>query len=198
MAEAGAEPEVSALLAAWGAGDARALDALVPRVYGNLRRLARRQLRREAPGHTLQSSDLVHEAFLRLQAQDRVQWRSRGHFLAVAARAMRRLLVDHARRKAAQRRGGGARRLDLDDVVVALDPRVDLLDLDRALERLEALDPRQASLVELRYFAGLTVAETAELLGVSTATVDRDWAMARAWLRRELDQSPRSGERQRE
>jgi len=180
---------VSALLVAWGAGDRQALDRLLPLVYRELRTVARGQLRKEQRGHTWQSSDLVQETFLRLQAQNRVQWQNRSHFFAVAARAMRRLLVDHARRRSAQKRGGEVRQISLHESVAVLDPRLDLLDLDRALSRLEALDPRQARLVELRFFAGLTIGEAAEALGVSGATVDRDWAMARVWLRRELSRT---------
>lgn len=193
MAEDAGTSEVSALLVAWGGGDRKALERLLPLVYRELQAVARRQLRRERRGHTWQSSDLVQETFLRLQAQNRVQWQNRSHFFAVAARAMRRLLVDHARRKMAKRRGGEPQQTHLDVAIAALDPRVDLLDLDRALSRLEALDRRQARLVELRFFAGLTIGETAEALGVSGATVDRDWAMARVWLRRELTRETGGG-----
>ena len=180
---------VTELLHAWGAGDARASEALVPLVYAELRRQARRALRREGLGHTLQPTALVHEAWLRLDDQHGARWESRGQFLAVAAQMMRRVLVDHARTRRALKRGGGATQVTLGHAEHAVPgtDRVDVLALDDALARLAALDPRKARLVELRYFAGLSIPEAAAALGVSLATVGREWAIARMWLRRELD-----------
>ena len=184
---------VTELLHAWGAGDQTALDALLPIVYGELRRQAERAMRRESAGHTLQATALVHEAYLRLVDQERVQWRNRAQFFGVAAQLMRRILVDHARARLAAKRGRGADRLTLgaSDAVAAIDacagdPGVDVLALSDALNRLAALDAQQARVVEFRYFGGLTIEETAAALDVSTATVKREWMVARAWLRREL------------
>lgn len=188
-----AAPAVTELLRAWGAGDARASDALVPLVYAELRRQAQRALRREGAGHTLQATALVHEAWLRLDGQHDARWESRSQFLAVAAQTMRRILVDHARTRRAQKRGGGAMPITLggaDRAVAAAGAApdaVDVLALDDALARLAVLDPRKARLVELRYFAGLSIPEAAAALGVSLATVGREWAVARMWLRRELE-----------
>ncbi|GLC25144.1 ECF-type sigma factor [Roseisolibacter agri] len=184
-------PAVTELLRAWGAGDARASEALVPLVYAELRRQAQRALRREGDGHTLQATALVHEAWLRLGGQHDAHWESRTQFLAVAAQMMRRVLVDHARTRRAQKRGGGATQLSLGDAgraaaVQEAADAVDVLALDDALARLAVLDPRKARLVELRYFAGLSIPEAAAALGVSPATVGREWAVARMWLRREL------------
>ena len=181
---------VTELLLAWGAGDRAALDALLPLVYAELRRQAARALRHESPEHTLQPTALVHEAYFRLVEQERVQWRNRAQFFGVAAQLIRRILIDHARARHAAKRDGGVR-LTLDHADAqsgggAADAAVDLLELHEALERLAALDPDQGRLVELRYFAGLSIEETAEVLGVSPATVKREWAVARAWLRREL------------
>jgi RNA polymerase sigma factor (TIGR02999 family) len=187
---------VTELLVAWGGGDARALDALVPLVYAELRQQARRALRREGEGHTLQPTALVHEAWLRLAGQHHAQWEGRTQFFAVAAQVMRRVLVDHARARQADKRGGGAQHVSLGDADrrpaagaaaegASMDA-VDVLALDDALTRLAALDPRKAKLVELRYFVGLSIPEAAEALGVSLATVGREWAVARLWLRREL------------
>jgi RNA polymerase sigma-70 factor, ECF subfamily len=181
-------PTVTQLLALASAGDGTALHHAFPLVYSELRGLARRQLRREAEGYTLNSGALVHEAYLRLVDQTRVQWRDRAHFLAVAALAMRRILIDEARRRRAVRRGGGARRVPLDRIDVATpDDHADLLlDLDSALSRLSTLDERQARVVEYRFFGGLTEEETAAVLGVGLRTVKRDWAKARSWLYQEL------------
>ena len=184
---------VTELLRAWGAGDAQASEQLVPLVYAELRRQAQRALRREGAGHTLQPTALVHEAWLRLDDQHGARWESRTQFFAVAAQMMRRVLVDRARRRHAAKRGGGARHLtlaDADAAGVAADAEheggVDVLALDEALTRLAALDPERARLVELRYFAGMSIPEAAAALGVSPATVGRQWAVARLWLRREL------------
>lgn len=179
--------DVTGLLLAWSKGDRGALDALVPHVYGELRRQADRYLRRQRSGHTLQATALVHEAFLRLVDQTNVSFHDRAHFFAVASRAMRQILVDHARRRHTDKRGGDATRLVLEDGTASVQPRgVDLIALDDALERLEALDPGQARLVELRFFAGLSIEETAEALHLSPATVKRRWSLARAWLHRAI------------
>jgi len=180
---------VTGLLHAWKAGDAAASDALVPLVYAELRRQARRALRREGEGHTLQATALVHEAWLRLDGQHQAHWESRTQFLAVAAQMMRRVLVDHARTRRALKRGGGETQLTLGSAeqAAATPDDVDVLALDDALGRLATLDPRKARLVELRYFAGLSIPEAAAALGVSQATVGREWAVARMWLRRELE-----------
>ena len=181
---------VTGLLQAWAAGDPAALEALLPAVYGELRRRAARALRRESPGHTLQTTDLVHEAYLRLVDQRQGVGANRAQFLGLAAVCMRRVLVDHARARQAAKRGGGARQITLTDLPVGDDsgdePAVDVLALDDALRRLAQLDPQQGRVVELRYFGGLNIEETAAALGVSPSTVKREWAVARAWLRREL------------
>lgn len=182
-----APADVTALLVAWGAGDRAALDALLPIVYAELRRQAQRALRREAEGHTLQATALVHEAYLRPAGQHPKQWEGRTQFFGVAARCMRQVLVDAARaRKAAKRGGGHVVTLADADAAGAPETGLDVLALDEALERLAAMDPEQARLVELRYFAGLTIDDTAAALGVSPATVSREWSVARRWLRREL------------
>jgi RNA polymerase sigma factor (TIGR02999 family) len=179
---------VTQLLRAWGAGDPSASDELVPLVYAELRRQARRALRREGEGHTLQATALVHEAWLRLDGQHDARWESRTQFLAVAAQMMRRVLVDHARTRRALKRGGGEMQVTLGDAAhVVSASALDLLELDDALARLAILDPRKARLVELRYFAGLSIPEAAEAMGISQATVIREWAVARMWLRRELE-----------
>jgi RNA polymerase sigma factor (TIGR02999 family) len=164
------------------------LDRAVPQVYGELRRLAHRQLGREAEGHTLSTTALVHEAYLRLAGQAGAEWRDRGHFFALAATAMRRILVDHARRRRADKRGGAIRPVPLTDVDnLAVEERADLLlALDEALERLAVLDSRQARVIECRFFGGLTEEETAQAVGAGLRTVKRDWAKARAWLYQEL------------
>ena len=180
------DTEVSRLLTAWGAGEPEASERLFRVVYAELRRLAAHHLRRERPGHTLQTTALVHEAYLRLTGQKDVVWKNSGHFFAIAAQAMRRILIDHARRRRAARRGAGEPRSPLDSVVLAVNDTVELLELDLALAKLERLDPREAQIVELRFFAGLSVPEVAMALGISVSTVERDWVTARAWLRREL------------
>ena len=178
---------ISHLLNEWNAGDERALDTLTPLVYEELRRQAARYLRRERPGHTLQTTALIHEAYLRLIDAKDVNWQSRAHFFAVAANLMRRILVEHARRRDAAKRGGSHIRVQLDEAVATADEDgVDLLAIDQALDRLAAIDPQQARVVELRFFSGLSVEETAAALGVSPKTVKRDWSVARAWLRREI------------
>jgi RNA polymerase sigma factor (TIGR02999 family) len=181
--------DVTQLLAAWGAGDPTAAERLVPAVYAELRRQAARAMRREGD-NTLQATGLVHEAYLRLVDQRRVAWKSRAHFFGIAAQLMRRILVDHARARHAAKRGGGLQQLTLGDADAAVpasaDDGVEVVALHETLERLAALDPTQARIVELRYFGGLSIEETAEALDVSPATVKREWAIARAWLRREL------------
>jgi RNA polymerase sigma factor (TIGR02999 family) len=182
---------VTELLLAWGGGSPAALNALLPLVYDELHRQAARALRREAAGHTLQATALVHEAYLRLFDQARVDLHNRAQFFGVAARCMRRILVDHARARRALKRGGGEQQLTLAHAEFAAesagDAQADVLALHEALERLAGMDPEQGRLVELRYFGGLSIADTAGVLGVSAATVKRDWAVARAWLRRELE-----------
>ncbi|HSA57830.1 MAG TPA: sigma-70 family RNA polymerase sigma factor [Gemmatimonadaceae bacterium] len=186
--------EITTLLLAHSAGDAAALDRLLPRVYDELRRMARGRLRRERPDHTLAATDLVHEAFLKLVSLDHVNWQNRAHFFGIASRAMRNVLVDHAVRRAAVKRGGGDRAITLEEGSGATElPLDDLIALSDALERLERLDERQARVVECRFFGGLSLEETAEALQVSPATVSRDWTFARAWLHRELaDPGPRA------
>jgi RNA polymerase sigma factor (TIGR02999 family) len=177
---------VTALLVAWSKGDERALEELTPLVYDELRRLARSYMRQERSGHTLQSTALVHEAFLRLIDQ-RVQWNSRAHFFGIAAQLMRRILVDHAKAQSAAKRGAGALRIELDEGLATTPHRdVNLLALDEALERLTKVDPQRSRIVELRFFGGLSNEESAEVLGVSPATIQRQWTGARAWLFHEL------------
>jgi RNA polymerase sigma factor (TIGR02999 family) len=182
------QEDVTRMLLAWGAGSPGAEERLFPLVYDELKRIARRHLRRERGEHTLQPTALVHEAYLRLVDQTRVTWQNRAQFYGVAATMMRRILVNHARAHAAQKRGGGgAGRLSLEDANVPVEQgAADLLALDEALERLAALDARKSRVVELLYFGGLENEEAAEVLGVSEKTVRRDWQMARAWLYREI------------
>lgn len=183
-----AKPQVTALLQQWSRGDRDALEKLTPLVYEELRGIAAGYMRDERPGHTLQATALVHEAYVRLIGQKRVSWQNRAHFFGIAAQLMRRILIDHARRRQAAKRGvGGALRLTAGvDVAGAPEQDFDLLAIDGALSRLEQLDAAQARIVELRFFGGLTVEETAEVAGVSTATVKREWRTARAWLRHEV------------
>jgi RNA polymerase sigma factor (TIGR02999 family) len=179
--------EVSQLVLDWADGDQSALDKLMPLVYDELRRLAHNYMRREHPGHTLQTTALVDEAYLRLVDQTHTHWNSRAQFFGIAAQLMRRILVDHARSHLYAKRGGGARKVALDEVDVLTPERgADLIALDDALERLSLFDSRKSRIVELRYFGGLSVEETAEILGVSTITVKRDWLVAKAWLRSEI------------
>ena len=182
--------DVTELLSQYREGRREALDRLVPLVYDELRRIAARYMRAEGASHTLQPTALVHEAWMRLVDQRDVEWQNRAHFFGVAAQLMRRLLVDHARGKHRQKRGGGMLVVPVEENDVAgpaPDEGLDLVALDDALERLAELSPQQGRIVELRYFGGLSIEETAEVLGVSTMTVKRGWAMARAWLHRELN-----------
>ena len=179
---------VTELLKAWGGGDEAALNELVPLVESELRRLARGHMARERAGHTLQTTALVNEAYLRLVDAQDVRWNDRAHFFGIAARLMRRVLVDHARQRAVQKRGGGAHAVPFDDALfVSRAPDIELLDLDRALQALAAVDERKARVVEMRYFGGMTVEETADALAVSTETVKRDWRLAKLWLLDELE-----------
>jgi RNA polymerase sigma factor (TIGR02999 family) len=179
--------DLTGLLADWNRGDAGALNELLPLVYAELRRVAARQLRRERGDHTLEPTALVHEAYLRLVQQRHVDWRSRAHFFGVAAQVMRRILVDHARRHDAAKRGDGVQRVPMDRAVGAAAPaEVPILALDRALVRLEAMDASLATIVELRAFGGLTIEEAASVLDVSPSTAKREWRIAKAWLTREL------------
>ncbi|MEP6730462.1 MAG: sigma-70 family RNA polymerase sigma factor [bacterium] len=183
-------PDVTPLLLAWGTGDKSAFEQLLPAIYAELHRQASRAMRREGHEHTLQPTALVHEAYLRLVDQRRAQWQNRAQFFGVAAQVMRRILVDHARAQHAAKRGGALQQVTLGDAAQASasqdDSALDVLALHDALDRLAAIDPEQARLVELRYFGGMNIEETAEALGVSPATVKREWVVARAWLRREL------------
>ena len=178
---------VTKLLVQWSSGDQGALDALIPLVYEELRRVARYYLKQEKPSHTLSSTALVHEAYLRLVNQKEVTWQNRAHFFGVAAQMMRRILVDHARRRSYAKRGGGAMTLALEEAVATPQRReIDVVALDDALDSLAKLDDRQSRMVELRFFGGLSIEETSEVLGVSVPTVKREWASARAWLYREI------------
>ena len=180
--------DVTQLLLAWGTGDQAAFEALMPRVYEELRRLAHWHLRNERPGHTLQTADLVNETYLRLVDSSRVQWQNRDHFLAVAGQAMRRILVDAARARRAQKRGGEQTRVPLEGALtIAAAANIDLIALDDALEALAAADERRSRVVELRFFGGLSVEETAAVLKISPETVMRDWKVARAWLYQQLN-----------
>jgi RNA polymerase sigma factor (TIGR02999 family) len=184
--------EVTGLLQDWGSGNQQALEKLVPLIYDELRRMAHNCLYRERPGHTLQTTALVHEAYLKLIDQRDARWQNRAHFFAIAAQAMRRILVDSARRHTAMKRGGAAENLSLDEAAnLSLEPDPILLPLDEALNALAEIDPQQGRIVELRFFGGLTIEETAEVMKLSQDTIKREWAMARAWLRQTLrDQAP--------
>jgi len=171
---------------AWSAHDPRARDALIPLVHEELRRLAHRYMRGERAGHTLQTTALVNEAYMRLVDVERIEWRDRGHFFAMAATLMRRILVDHARDRHRDKRGGGVVLTSLGDKAIAASPSLDVLALDEALARLSDMDPQQARIVELRFFAGMTIEETADALDISPATVKRDWTWAKAWLHHQL------------
>ena len=184
---AAAPSNVTQLLVGWGKGDKAALDQLVPIVYDELRRQAARYLRRERVGHTLQTTALINEAYLRLIDQKNVQWQNRAHFFGIAAQLMRRILVDHARTKKRAKRGGSDIRVSLADAEASVKAQeLDVVALSEALDRLEQIDEQQSKIVELRFFSGLTVEETAAVLDISPATVKRDWSMAKAWLHREI------------
>lgn len=179
--------ELTRLLIGWSDGNQEALQQLMPLVYDELRRLAAAYLRRERPDHTLQSGALVSEAYLRLIDQTRVRWKNRAHFFGVAAQMMRRILVDHARNRVAMKRGAGATIISIDNAIVGKDPQnLDLIALDDALNKLASFDEQQSKIVELRFFGELSIEETAEVLGISPATVKRDWAVAKAWLFRQM------------
>ncbi len=187
----GPSPHITTLLLAWGNGDEHALDELIPLVHRELRRMAQRAMAGEHAGHTLQPTALVNEVYLRLVDIKSVQWNDRTHFFALSARLMRRILVDLARSKRYEKRGGGVPTISLDDASIpVLERTKDLVALDEALQRLSALDPRRSQVVELRFFGGLGVEETAEVLKVSRHTVMRDWTLARTWLFRELRATP--------
>lgn len=180
---------ITQLLCAWSEGDKTALDALIPVVYDELRRQASRYLRRERPGHTLQTTALINEAYLRLIDQRTMRWQNRAQFFGIAAQLMRRILVDHARAKHRAKRGGSDIRISLTDATsVTKEPDLDLVELDEALNKLAEIDPQQSKIVELRFFSGLNVEETAAALNISPATVKRDWSVAKAWLHREINQ----------
>ena len=188
IAEDNSGANVTELLRNWGEGDMQAMDKLLPLVYDDLRRRAALYLRRERSNHTLQATALVNEAYLRMVDQRKVVWRDRGHFLAVAAQAMRRILVDHARSRNSKKRGGPVENLPLEDLMLAAsgEDEVDVIALDEAMSRLAAVDARQERLVELRYFVGLSLEEAADVLDISRATATREWTLAKAWLFREL------------
>jgi len=180
--------QINRLLADWGQGNEDARDELIPLIYNELRRIARRNLWRERPDHTLQSAALVNEAYLRLVRKEPPEWQNRAHFFGAAAQMMRHILVDHARNRLAAKRGAGAPRLSLDpEVALPQEPEVDVMALDGALNKLAGLDPKASRLIELRFFGGLSIEETAVAMGISPRTVKRDWAAARAWLRLEME-----------
>jgi RNA polymerase sigma factor (TIGR02999 family) len=182
--------EVTQLLVSWRNGDQHARDELIPLVYQELHRLAHQYMSRERPGHTLQTSALVNEAFLRLADQRDVQWQNRAHFIGIAGQMMRRILVDYARNRGYAKRGGSALQVSLDEELIVSEERsAEVVALDDALESLARLDERKSRLVELRFFGGLSIEETAEVLGVSPGTVMRDWTLAKAWLRREMSEN---------
>ncbi len=184
----GGPGEVTQLLAKLSTGDSEVSTRLITLVYSELRAMAGRCMRRERPSHTLQATVLVHEAYLRLAGQDRIQWQNRAHFFGIAARVMRRILLDYAREHRAAKRGGAATRIAFDEALLVSDDHLEgILILDESLQKLAALDPEQSRLVELRFFAGMNVEEIAEVMGISTATVKREWSHAKAWLRREMD-----------
>ena len=185
--DASAPADVTRLLIAWSDGDQAARERLMSVVYEELHRLARRYMRNESPGHTLQTSALVHEAFIRLVDQRTVHWQNRSHFFGIAAQMMRRILVDYARSRNFAKRGGGAVKLSLEEGLIVSDERSEqVVAVHEALEGLAKIDPRQAQIVELKFFGGLSNEETGEVLAVSPGTVARDWTMAKAWLRREI------------
>ena len=187
-----ASSEITQRLQEWRDGDRKALDSLLPLVYKELRRLAHFQLRNERPDHTLQSSALVHEAYLRLLGMNAPLWESRTHFFAIAAQLMRQILVDYARRHRAAKRGGSVCKVSLEDALVGRQTDVDIIALDDALQALARIDARQGRVVELRFFAGLSLAEISEAMEIAPATVQRDWTTARAWLHREMSRKSRA------
>jgi len=179
---------ITQLLIGWSNGDQAALEELIPLVTAELRRLARHYLARESPGHTLQTSALINEAYIRLIEQQDTSWQNRAHFFGVAAQVMRHILIDHARRHCYAKRGGGARKVPLDEAMFVNDRRAEeLVALDDALQALATLDPRKSKIIELRFFGGLSIAETAEALKLAPITVTREWRSAKAWLRREMN-----------
>lgn len=184
--------DVTTLLIEWSAGDSAALNDLTPLVYDELHDLAARALRRERPGHTLQATALIHEAYLKLIDQRRVRWQDREHFFAVASQIMRRILVSHARSRLCSKRGAGNIPLTFDEAAVPPSEDLDLVALDDALESLSKLDPEQERIIELRYFGGLSIESTARVLGVSESTISREWDLARAWLQREVMRGSRT------
>jgi RNA polymerase sigma factor (TIGR02999 family) len=181
------EKDVTQLLVDWGNGDRDALEELTPLVYDELRRLAARYMRRESPGHTLQPSALVNEAFMRLVDQRDVRWQNRAHFFGVAAQLMRRVLVDCARKRASEKRGGGALRVSVSEAAGVARQASEMIALDRALSDLSEMDPRKGRIVEMKFFGGLTTEEVASVLGVTPRTVEREWRAAKAWLHRAVD-----------
>ena len=182
--------EVSQMLLAWRNGDRDALNRLMPIVYDELRRLAHRYMNRRFAGQTLQTTALVHEAYMRLAGQDHVDWQNRSHFFAVCAQVMRNLLVDRARSRQAEKHGGGARQVSLDEAAISTpEKQIDLLALDEALDRLAVIDARKSRIIEMRYFGGMSVEETAEVLDISPITVKREWLKARAWLYHQMNES---------
>ena len=187
MSDAASSPNVTKRLVAWGQGDHQAFDRLMPHVQHELHHIADRYIAAERPGHELQATALINEAYLRLVDWKDIQWADRAHFFAMAANMMRRVLVDHARRRDRAKRGGHQIQVSLIEAAhLPIPERADVLSLDEALQRLETFDPRKSRIVELRFFGGLSLEETAEAVGVSVATVRRDWTLARAWLSREL------------
>ena len=188
------QQQVTQLLLAWSGGDQAAGDELMPLVYDELRRLAHQCMKRERPVHTLQTSALLHEAYLRLVDQKNIQWQDRAHFFGIAARLMRQVLIDYARTRGYAKRGGGALRVSLDEAMIVSKKRAaEVVALDDALKSLAEIDPRKSQIVELRFFGGLSIEETAEVLAVSPGTVMRDWTLAKAWLRRELSNNSSTG-----
>ena len=186
--------DMSTILRAWSGGDQSALEKLTPIVYNELRRLARRHMQHERPGHSLQATALVNEAYMRLVDYKRMQWQNRAHFFAVSSQLMRRILVEHARKRIKVKRGDGAQHVSLEDAIIVGSERpMDMVALDDALNELARLDPRKAQVVEMRFFGGLSVEETAEVLKISAVTVMRDWNTAKAWLYRELNSGTADG-----
>ena len=184
------EHDITDMLLDWGKGDKAALDRVMPLIYQELRRMAHRQMRRERAGNTMQTTVLINEAYLRLVDYERVQPRDRSHFFAIAAQAMRRVLIERARSRNSAKRGSGGQKVSLEEVADLIDERAtNLVALDEALTTLATIDPRKAQIVELKYFGGMTIEETAQVLDVSTPTVERDWQMARIWLHREINRT---------